>query len=56
MINSQRYDGRIQGRKTAVALIVPAALVTPTAPPAPQYRPFDLDAETSGKQSIEDDQ
>ena len=25
-------------------------------PPLPQFRPFDLDAETSGKQPIEDDQ
>ena len=33
-----------------------AAPVAPTAPPAPQYRPFDLDAETSRKQPIEDDQ
>ena len=36
--------------------IAPAAPVAPTAPPTPQYRPFDLDAETSGKQLIEDDQ
>ena len=39
-----------------VAPIAPAAPVTSTAPPAPQYRPFDLDTETSGKQPIEDDQ
>ena len=41
--------------RQAVALIAPVAPVAPTAPPAPQYRPFDLDAETSGKQPIEDD-
>ena len=32
------------------------APIAPTTPPTPQYRPFDLDAETSGKQPIEDDQ
>ena len=32
------------------------APIAPAAPPAPQYRPFDLDAETSRKQPIEDDQ
>ena len=42
--------------RQAVAPIAPADLVTPTTPPAPQYRPFDLDAETSGKQPMEDDQ
>ena len=36
--------------------MAPAAPVTPTAPPTLQYRPFDLDAETSGKQPIEGDQ
>ena len=42
--------------RQAVASIAPAAPVTPIALPAPQYRPFDLDAKTSGKQPIEDDQ
>ena len=37
-------------------VIAPAAPVTPTAPPTLQYRPFDLDAETSGKQPIESNQ
>ena len=36
--------------------IAPVTLVAPTAPLAPQYCPFDLDAETSGKQPMEDDQ
>ena len=39
-----------------VASIVPAPPVAPTAPPAPQYCPFDLNAETSGKRPIEGDQ
>ena len=42
--------------RQAVAPIALVAPVAPIAPPAPQYRPFDLDAETSGKQPIEDDQ
>ena len=41
--------------RQTVAPITPATPVTPTAPLAPQYRPFDLDAETLGKQPIEDD-
>ena len=36
--------------------VPPAAPVAPTALPAPQYCPFDLDAETSGKRPMEDDQ
>ena len=32
------------------------APIAPIAPPAPQYRPFDLDAETLGKQPIEGNQ
>ena len=39
--------------RQAIAPITPAA---PVAPPAPQYRPFDLDAETSEKQPMEGDQ
>ena len=42
--------------RQVVASIAPAPPVAPTAPPAPQYRPFDLNAETSGKQPIEGDQ
>ena len=42
--------------RQTVAPIAPVAPVAPTALLAPQYRPFDLDAETSGKQPIEDDQ
>ena len=36
--------------------MAPAAPVVPTEPPVPQYRPFDLEVETSGKQPMEDDQ
>ena len=43
----------LREERQAVALIAPAALVVPTAPPSLQYRPFDLDVETSGKQPIE---
>ena len=43
----------LREERQSVALIAPVALV---APIAPQYRPFDLDAETSEKQLIEDDQ
>ena len=39
----------LKEEKQAVAPIAPAAPVAPTALPAPQYPPFDLDAETSGK-------
>ena len=46
----------LREERQAVAPIAPAAPVAPTALPAPQYRPFDLDAETSRKQPIEDDQ
>ena len=42
--------------RQAVAPIALADPVAPITPPAPQYRPFDLDAQTSGKQPIEDDQ
>ena len=42
--------------RQVVTPIAPAAPVAPTAPPAPQCRSFDLDAETSGKQPMEDDQ
>ena len=45
----------LREERQAVAPKAPSAPVIPTAPPAPQYRPFDLDAETSGKQPIEDD-
>ena len=37
----------LREERQAVAPIAPAAPVAPIAPP--QYRPFDLDAETSGK-------
>ena len=46
----------LRKERQAVASIAPVTLVAPTAPPAPQYRPFDLDAETSRKQPMEDDQ
>ena len=42
--------------RQAVVPIAPAASVTPTALPAPQYRPFDLNTETSRKQPMEGDQ
>ena len=35
--------------RQAIAPIAPAAPVAPTTPQASQYRPFDLDAETSRK-------
>ena len=39
----------LKEERQVVAPIAPVALFAPTAPPAPQYRPFDLDAETSKK-------
>ena len=39
----------LREERQAVAPIAPAAPFAPTALPASQYRPFDLDAETSGK-------
>ena len=36
--------------------VAPIAPVAPVAPTVPQHRPFDLDAETSGKQPMEGDQ
>ena len=35
---------------TPAAPVAPMPPVVPTTPPAPQYYPFDLDAETSGRQ------
>ena len=46
----------LREERHAVAPIAPAAPVVPTALPALQYRPFDLNAETSRKQPIEGDQ
>ena len=46
----------LRKERQAVAPIAPATSVAPTALPTPQYRPFDLDAETSGKRPMEDDQ
>ena len=46
----------LRKKRQAVTLIALAAPVAPTALLAPQYCPFDLDAETLGKQPIEDDQ
>ena len=46
----------LRKERQAVAPIAPAAPVAPTALPAPQYRPFDLDVETSERRSIEGDQ
>ena len=40
---------KLREERQAVAPKVSAAPVAPTTPPAPQYRPFDLDVETSGK-------
>ena len=45
----------LRKERQAVAPIAPAAPVAPTALPAPQYRLFDLDAETSRKQPMGDD-
>ena len=46
----------LREERQVVAPIAPTAPVAPTAPPTPQYRPFDLDAETSRKKPIKDDQ
>ena len=46
----------LREERQTVAPIAPATPVAPTAPPATQYRPFDLDAETLGKQPIEGNQ
>ena len=46
----------LREERQVVAPIAPAAPVAPITLQTPQYRPFDLDAETSEKQPIEDDQ
>ena len=43
----------LREERHAVAPIAPVAPVAPTALPAPQYRPFDLEGESSKKQPIE---
>ena len=54
MIRDMMTESREE--RQVVIPIAPTAPVAPTVPPAPQYRPFDLDAETSGKQPIEGNQ
>ena len=54
MIRDMMTESREE--RQVVTPIAPAAPVAPTVPPAPQYRPFDLDAETSRKQLMGDDQ
>ena len=39
----------LRKERQAIAPIAPAAPVAPTTLPSPQYCPFDLDAEISGK-------
>ena len=56
LLEEIRNEARQMIRDMMVELREERQAVAPTALPAPQYRPFDLDVETSGKRPMEDDQ